>query len=286
MRDAAQAHHITAFKSLAVSHWSILLYVDTKQITWTWRWCRMQCERIALLRSRALQWVKYFIIHRYKANHLNQYDGPDLSKDVDRCPSGLPTHNRCLPKQYRDEPHCCWSLYPPPKTTELEVHEVPDDLGPGGPNFEMAIEPSASPCSLICTPALLRITLRPSWIQPPGKGFAVAPHSLARYNTHSTHFSNVLHPCWCYFCRHRRTILFLCQNQSNQVWWSCPQYLCNVWDFYYLSDILGWSKDLSGESAFIPHLKIKGSVHMLCFSSLPYSTVMNRLCSDSIHLNI
>ena len=71
----------------------------------SWKGSRIPCEHNASSHSRALQWVKYFIICRwYKANHLNQYDGPGLSEDAERHLSSLPTCNHCLPKWYHDEP--------------------------------------------------------------------------------------------------------------------------------------------------------------------------------------
>ena len=78
---------------------------------------------------------------------MNQYDGPDLSEDVERRPSGLPTRNRRLPKRYRDEPPPLPAAVPPPMTADPGENEVLGDLAPGGLDFEVDIEPTASPRS-------------------------------------------------------------------------------------------------------------------------------------------
>ena len=83
---------------------------------------------------------------------MNQYDGPDLSEDVERWPSGLPTRNRRLPKRYRDEPPPLPVAVPSPMTADPEECEVLDDLAPGGPDIEMDIGPSASPPASIHAP--------------------------------------------------------------------------------------------------------------------------------------
>ena len=135
------------------------------------RGCRMQHECNASLHSRALWWVKYFIIHRYKADYLNLEEGAGCSVSA-------------LHHSIREP--CSESILLYVNTNLIAWTSM---MGP------------------------ISARMLKDWMQPPCKGFVVVPHWLARYNMHGTHFLNVLCPCWCYFRRHRRPILFLCPNQ-------------------------------------------------------------------------
>ncbi|KAF8443781.1 hypothetical protein L210DRAFT_3643377 [Boletus edulis BED1] len=55
-----------------------------------------------------------------------QADGPDLSENVERRPSGLPSRNRHLPQRYRDDPPPLPIPVPaPPIADSVEDHDLP-----------------------------------------------------------------------------------------------------------------------------------------------------------------